>query len=712
MPMSFKSKPALALFVAIALLAVFAASPAPAQITGKRLFTTDDIAKMKTVGEPQLSPDGAWIAYALTVTNFDKNNRTTNIWLVSAGGGEPRRLTTSEKSDNTPMWSPDGRRLAFLSTRDGDAQIYVLSMRGGEARKVTDFPGGVDDMIWTPDGKGFVFAARTYLDCPDLDCVKKRDEAKENDKVKAMVHEHLMYRHWNTYADGKVQHLFYVDAGGGTPRDLTPKLAFDALTYWLASVGRDFTLTPDGTMLYFSGKQDTDQAVSYNEDVWRVALVGGGVERVTENPAADMHPRVSPDGKWLAYRATRRPGYESDRYELMVMALPGGAGAGAGTAGAGVQATGQPRSLTADFDRSVGEFFWADDGKSIYFECEDRGDVNLLTVSAGGGPVKPVISAATAGHGFHVDVAAGPKEQFFVYRHRPMAFPYEIFRCDRGDKNPKRLTFANAALFDTCFVPQSAEELWWKGADGADVQGWLLKPMNFDPSKKYPMMVRVHGGPQQMWVNGFRTEFALYPGAGYVVFFCNPRGSGGYGQKFCDDIRGDWGGKVVEDLKAGVRMVLERNPWIDAKRVGAWGDSYGGFFCNWLQGHNDDNMFAVLVSHAGDADQWSSYGSTEELWFPEWDLTGTPWDKPDVYDRLSPIRYAKNFKTPHLITLGELDYRVPITGGETMFTALQRLGVPSKMIRFPDEGHWILKPQNVKLWYGSILDWFDAWLKK
>ena len=260
-------------------------------------------------------------------------------------------------------------------------------------------------------------------------------------------------------------------------------------------------------------------------------------------------------------------------------------------------------------------------------------------------------------------------------------------------------------------MPQAGEEYWWKGPDGADIHGWLIKPMNFDPAKKYPMMVRVHGGPQQMWVNAYRTEFALFPGAGYAVFFCNPRGSTGYGQRFCDEIRGDWGGKAVEDLKAGVRAVLEKNPWIDAGRVGAWGDSYGGFFCNWLQGHNEDRMFAALVSHAGDADEWSSYGSTEELWFPEWDLTGTPWDRPEVYDRLSPIRYAKNFGTPHLFTHGDLDYRVPITGGETMFTALQRLGVPSKMIRFSDEGHWILKPQNAKFWYQSVLDWFDRWLK-
>jgi dipeptidyl aminopeptidase/acylaminoacyl peptidase len=689
----FNSAKTLSIIFLAALFCAASLSAAPA--ADKQPLTPGDIWRLNSVGEPQLSPDGKWIAYTLTTTDFDKNSRNSDIWIVSAEGGEPRRMTTSEKRDDTPSWSPDGATLAFISARGGDPQIYVLPVAGGEARTVTGFPGGVDDMIWTPDGKGFVFAARTWLDCPDLDCITKKDKEKEESKLGAIVHERLMYRHWNAYEDGKVQHLYYTPVEGGAPRDLTPALKFDALTYWLASAGRDYEISPDGVTLYFSGKQDVDQAVSYNEEIWRVPLAGGEVTKVTSNPAADSHPRLSPDGKFLAYRATRRPGYESDRYELMLMALPGG----------------EPRSLTADFDRSVGDFFWAGDGKSVYFEVEDRGDVNLCVVPAKGGAVKTVIGGETAGRGFHSDVAAGPKDAFFVYRHRPMAHTFEIFRCDKAGKNARQITFANKDLYDSFFVPQGAEEYWWKGADGADIEGWLIKPMNFDPAKKYPMMVRVHGGPQQMWVNGFRTEYALFTGAGYAVFFCNPRGSLGYGRKFCDEIRGDWGGRPVDDLKAGVRAILEKNPWIDAKRVGAWGDSYGGFFCNWLQGHNQDRMFAALVTHAGDADEWSSWGSTEELWFPEWDLTGTPWEKPEVYDRTSAIRYAKNFSTPHLFTHGDLDYRVPITGGETMFSACQRLGVPSKMIRFTDEGHWILKPQNQKFWYAEVLGWFDKWLK-
>ncbi len=683
---------------AFALLAgaAFACSSFAAAFAGQKPFTPETLASLKAVGEPRLSPDGRWIVFAVTVTDFEKDGRDSDIWLMSADGGGMRRLTTSDKADQNPEWSPDGASLAFLSGRDGSMQIHVLPLGGGEARKVTDFPGGVGDMIWTPDGGGFVFAADVYPDCPDLDCTRKRDEERDRSKVSAKVHETLLYRHWDAYEDGKVQHLFHVPAEGGTPRDLTPGLRFDALTYWLASAGRDFDLAPDGGTVYFSGKQDADQAVSYNEDIWAASLAGGGARKITTNPAADSHPRVSPDGRRLAWRATRRPRYESDRYELVVMDLPAG----------------EPRSLTAGYDRSVGAFFWARDGKSIYFEVEDRGDVDLCAVPARGGDVKKVIGAPAAGKGFHRDVEAGPKDEFFIYRHRPMAHAFEIFRCDRAGRGVKQLTFVNRDVYEEHFVPQASEEIWWKAPDGADVQGWLVKPMDFDPSKRYPMMVRVHGGPQQMWVNGFRAEYAIFAGAGYAVFFCNPRGSGGYGQKFCDEIQGDWGGKVVDDLKAGVRAALAAYPWIDGAKVGAWGDSYGGFFCNWLEGHNEDGMFAALVSHAGEAEQWSAYGSTEELWFPEWDLTGAPWERPELYDKLSPIRYAASFGTPMLITHGELDFRVPITGGEQMFTALQRRGVPSRMIRFPDENHWIQKPQNTRFWYASIVEWFDEWLKK
>jgi len=668
-----------------------------------RPFTLDDLCAMKRVGAPALSPDGKWVAYTVSVCDFDQNKYNSDIWLVPSDGGEARQMTTSPKGDGSPVWSPDGRRIAFRSSRGEDGgQIWILPVDGGEARQLTEFPGGVDDFEWTPDGRRIVFAARTYPECgQDLECVEKRDDEREENKVKAMTHEHLMYRHWNTYEDGKVQHLFLVPADGSQdPVDLTPDLRYDALTYWLASAGREFDITPDGRYVHFAGNQDEDQAVSYNMDVYRVPLSGGAIEKLTDNPAADSHPRVSPDGRLLAYRATRRPGYESDRYELMVMDL----------------GTRKARSLTQEVDLSVGTFFWSHDGKDLYFEAEDRADVNLFSVPVKGGKVRTVIGGdGPTGHGYHFECQAGPRGKFFVYRYRPIDNYYEIFRASANGQKVEQLTFVNSDFFAEIYRPEG-EEIWFEGAGGTPIHGFLLRPIDFDPGKKYPVMVRVHGGPQQMFGYAIRFEYLLFTGAGYAVFFCNPRGSTGYGQALTDQIRGDWDGQVIEDIRLGVRHVVEQYPFVDRDRIGAWGGSFGGYVCNWFQGHNEGldgkDLFACLVSHAGDAEQWSGYGSTEELWFPEWETFGPPWENPEMYDRTSPIRYAKNFRTPHLISHGELDYRVPITGGEQMFTALQRLGVPSKMIRFPDEDHWIQKPQNRAFWYGSILDWFDQWLKR
>ncbi len=659
-------------------------------------WTPDDIWKLKGVGDPRISPCGKWIAYVVTSTDFEEDKKNSDIWIVSIDGENTRQMTTNEKGDNHPRWSPDGKYIAFLSSREGSNQIYILPTFGGEARVVTDFPDGVGDLMWTHDGKGFVFTGRVYSDCEDLDCVRERDKEKEEKKVTAIVHKQLLYRHWDSYEDGKIQHLFYVSMEAEEPRDLTPDLKCDALTFWLASAGRDFDLSPDGETIYFSGKQDENQAVSYNEEIWKVPFSGGKVEKVTSNPAADLHPRISPDGRYLAYRAAKRPGYESDRYQLMLMKLP----------------SGRPVSLTPDFDRSVGSIFWGYKGKKIYFQAEDEADINLFSVSVDGDDIKTVVGGnSQSGHGYHLNCQAGAEDKFFIYRYRPMTHYYEIYKCDRGGDNPRRITNINGDLYKEYHFPD-AEKISFEGAGGTAVSGYLVKPLHFDPDRKYPLMVRIHGGPQQMFGYAYRTEYALFSGAEYAVFFCNPRGSTGYGQEFCDGTRGDWGGKVIEDIRKGVLFVLDNNDWIDPKKVGAWGGSFGGFICNWFQGHNENGMFSVLVSHAGKADNWSGYGSTEELWFPEWEFYGPPWENPELSDIYSPIRYAENFSIPHLITHGELDYRVPITGSEQMFSALQRLGVPSGMIRFPDENHWILKPHNQRFWYASILDWFEQWLRR
>lgn len=664
-----------------------------------RPYTPRDAVTAEAVAAPALSPDGAQVAYEVASTDFAANKRESRLFLVpAAGGAEPRQLTFAGSS-RAAAWSPDGRSLAFLSSRGDkpEAQVYLLPVdRPGEARPLTSFPGGVEDVIFAPDGRHLVFAARVYPDAPSSDSAAARDSVKAASKLKAMVHDRLMYRHWDTYWDGKVTHLFRVTIAGDSLVDLTPGLKHDALNYWLASAGREFTVSADSKWVYFAGNQDEDQAVSYNTEVYRVQLAGGEPEQLSRNPAADNLPRPSPDGRWLAWRASSRPGYESDEYDLVLLDLAGG----------------KLANLTGSFGRSVGGLFWSAAADTLFFEAEDEGDLDLFAVALAGGPVTRVLGEELgAGEGFHLDVLAPPGEESFIFLSRRYGYLNELASFDRGAGRLTLLSGHNRDLWKEVHVPQG-EDFWYQGADGARVHGMLFKPIDFDPAKKYPLLVRVHGGPQQMFPKAFRHEYALFAGRGYVVFTCNPRGSTGYGQEFTDQIRGDWGGRVIEDIRRGVREVLQRAPYVDPQGIAAWGDSYGGFVANWLEGHNEDRMFATLISHAGDADQWSAYGSTEELWFPEWELHGPPWQSPKRYDQLSPIRYAANFRTPMLLTHGDLDWRVPVTGGEQMFTALQRQGIPSRLIRFPDEGHWIRKPQNAEFWYRSILDWADRWCQR
>ncbi len=664
-------------------------------------YTPSDVVKVKSVSSPALSPDGRKVAYVVSSLNYETDKSASDIYIQSLEGdaAEPRRVTFNGEHNSTPRWSPDGKSLAFLSDRvkDNHRQIYLLPLdRPGEAKAVSDFPGGVGDFVYSPHGDCFILAGRVYPDAVDLDTVAVRDSVKKQSKMKAKVHDKLMYRHWDTYWDGKAIHLFRLDTDGSRITDLTPSLEFDALNYWMGSAGRQFSLSADGEWVYFACNQDSDQAVSYNSEVYRVPAAGGEIEILSSNPAADNGPRPSPDGRFLAWRATRRPGYESDEYDLVVLNLQ----------------TRELKNLTAQFGRSVGDIFWSASSDTLFFEAEDEGDADLFAVGRLGGPVSKVLgNALGAGAGYHFDCQAPAGEDFFIFRHRPFAYLYELAVFDRLTGGLRLVTGHNDDLWQEVYVPEG-EDVYFKGAGGTEVHGMLFKPVDFDPARKYPMLVRIHGGPQQMFGRAFRHEYALFAGAGYVVFTCNPRGSTGYGQELTDQIRGDWGGRVIADIIAGVRYVLKQNSFIDSRAVAAWGGSFGGFVCNWLEGHNRDRMFTTLISHAGDADQWGAYGSTEELWFPEWELLGTPWEKPGLYDKLSPIRYARNFQTPMLLTHGDLDWRVPVGGSEQMFTALQRQGVPSRFIRFPDEGHWILKPQNTVFWYTSILEWANRWCKK
>lgn len=659
-----------------------------------RPIMIDDVLKVRRVSDPQVSPDSHWIAYTIADTDKAANKRINQIYLISIDGGEPRPLTNEKQSSSSPRWSPDGKRLAFVSARDGEPQIWSVEVSEGatgSVKKVTNISTGADGPVWSPDGKWIAFTSDVYPDCGNDDCNKQRVEQIAQGKVRAKIADRLLYRHWMTYKEGKRSHIFVASTDSGEARDLTPG-DYDAPPFSLGGP-TDYAFSPDSKELAFARNTDKDEARSTNSDIFTVPVAGGEIRRITgENPANDLSPVYSADGRYIAYRAQSRPSFESDRWRLVLHD----------------RKTGQSHSVTEQFDSSVESFTFSADGRKIYFSALERGHQPVYELPLGGGAIRKVIN-----DGFNDDVQQSPDGKSFVLTRQSLTQPIEIFRADATGANVTRLTKTNDALLAE-FGMKAAEEVSWEGAAGAKVYGYVVKPANFTATKKWPLIVLIHGGPQGAWNDSwsYRWNPQLFAAAGYVVFMPNPRGSFGYGQKFVDEISGDWGGKVYTDIVNGTAYVTSM-PYIDRDRIGAAGGSYGGYMVNWIEGHNNDPRvkFGALVSHDGVYNLTSMYGATEELWFPEWEFKGTPWTNPEMYARWSPHMFVKDFKTPLLVVHGELDYRVPIGEGLQLFTALQRQGVESKLLVYPDEGHWVLKPQNSELWYNTVLGWFDAHLK-
>jgi len=657
-------------------------------------FTIDDLIQVRRVGDPQLSPDGRWIAYTIADTDKAANRRTTQIYLVSAEGGDPRQLTSEKQSSSSPRWSPDGKRLAFVSARDGVPQIWTVDMAEaatGSPKKITSLSTGADGPVWSPDGRSIAFTSEIYPECANDDCNRQREQKATESKVKAKLTDRLLYRHWSAWKDGKRTHVFVVGAEGGEARDMTPG-DFDAPPFSLGGPP-DYAFSPDGKELVFARNTDKVEAISTNGDIFILPVQGGEPRRITgDNPANDLSPQYSPDGRYIAYRAQSKPGFESDRWRLMLYD----------------RKTGQSHSISESLDASVESFAFSPDNQKLFLTALDRGRQAIYTLAITGGAARKLI-----GDGSNDDVQVSSDGKIIVFTRNSLTRPIEIFRANADGSGATQLTRTNEA-FLADFNMKPAEDVTWDGAAGAKVHGFVVKPANFTPARKWPLIVLIHGGPQGAWNDAwsYRWNPQVFASAGYVVFSPNPRGSTGYGQKFVDEISGDWAGKVYTDIMNGVAYVAAM-PFIDRERVGAAGGSYGGYMVNWLEGHNDDPRvkFKTFVSHAGLFNLTSMYGATEELWFPEWEFKGTPWTNPDMYARWSPDNHVKNFKTPMLVIHGELDYRVPYTEGLQMFTALQRQGVESKLLVYPDEGHWILKPQNSELWYDTVLEWFDTYLK-
>jgi dipeptidyl aminopeptidase/acylaminoacyl peptidase len=666
-------------------------SRAVAQEGAKHVITFDDLIQMHRVSEAQVSPDGKWVAYTVSTPDMDANRGASNIWIVPTAGGAALQLTQSGH-DSSPVWSPDGKTIAFLSSRSGDSQVYLLSMDGGEAKPLTHLSTGADIVKWSPDGKTIAFTSGVYPDCKDDECNRKRDAEKEKDKVKAHVAEHLLYRHWTHWNDGKRSHLFVIPAdGSAAPRDLTPGANYDVPPDQRGGPS-DLNFSPDSKEICFTAVTDPVEAISTNGDLFVVPVAGGEAKRITTQPGFDGGPAYSPDGKYIAFHAQLTAEDESDRWRVMLYD----------------RATGKIENLTEGFDRSANELNWSPDSKTIYFSAEDETQQPIYSMAprTGDTPKKLI------GNSYNLGVSFSADGKTLVFERTNLTMPAEIFAASSDGSGVRQLTHQNDSILASLKM-NDAETFWFEGAGGTKVQAMMIRPPDFDATKKYPLLVVLHGGPQTMFSNawGYRWNAQVFSAAGYVSLMINRRGSTGYGQKFTDEIINDWGGKAYVDVMNGVDYVLKKYSYIDGTHMAAAGGSYGGYMANWIATHT--GRFKAIISHAGIYDKNSMY-ATEELWFEEHDMQGMPWTNPESYRKWAPMTYAADlakFKTPTLVIAGERDYRVPYTQSLEFFNTLQRQGVPSKLVVFPDEGHWVLKPQNSKFWYKTFLDWLATYLR-
>jgi dipeptidyl aminopeptidase/acylaminoacyl peptidase len=714
-----------ALIAAIAPVATCLAQSVPP----KRPMTFEDMQKMKRLGETAVSPDGKWLVYSVTTVDLDQNKKTSELLIQPIAGGDAKPLTAAKRGDSGVQFSADGKRILFLSSREVGQQIWLADFDtatgvASNPKKLTTISTDADNARWSPDGHSVLFTSSVYPDCPAITptdatgdtCNAGRDAAAASSKVKAQIFTHLLYRHWDHFTGAKRSHLFLATVETGAIRDLTPNDPHDVPPFSLGGDG-GFAISPDSRELAFTENLDEEPAISVSASIFTLDLTTPAAKpvKVSTPRGGNFSPAYSPDGKYLAWRSEERPGYEADKFRLFLYD----------------RAAKTAKDLLPKFDRWVDEFAWAPDSQTICFVSGTNGSTLIYSAGVDGARFSQWTTLGR-GDGEFSGLHFLTDGMHLVASRMTVNSPSEVVRIfpspaiiegrnSKGEFGPvgfaidvQSLTHLNDALLAQLDLP-AMESFWFTAADKTRLQGFLLRPPAFDPAKKYPVKFLIHGGPQGAWgdVWSYRWNPELFAANGYVVVMINFRGSTGYGQAVVDGVNGDWGGKPFTDLMLGLDYAEQHYPFIDKNREAALGASYGGFMANWILGHTD--RFKCIVSHDGMFNPESAYGTTEEMWFNEWEFKGKPWDyygKPDAenpYRKWSPMMSAKNFKTPTLVVHGQLDYRLDVSEGYQLFDTLQRLKVPSKMLYFPDEGHWVLKPQNSQLWYKTVNDWVDQW---
>jgi dipeptidyl aminopeptidase/acylaminoacyl peptidase len=654
-------------------------------------FSVHDMLAMDRIQDPQVSPDGQWIVFVLSKTDLDANRRRADLWLVNVDGTGLRQLTVHPASDFNPRWAPSGKDIFFLSTRSGSSQVYKMRVDGGEPERVTNAPLDVGTFVLSPDGSQLALTMDVFPDCQTVDCTVKRLDEISQRKSSGRIYDKLFIRHWDTWKDGRRSHLFVMPTAGGNVTELMKGMDADTPSKPFGG-SEEITFTPDGRSLIFTARDvRREEAWSTDFDLYLVPVDGSQNPRcLTEaNKAWDTIPSFSPDGKTLAYLAMSRPGYEADRYRIMLRSWPDG----------------HERILTQAWDRSPSTVVWSGDSKTIYTVADNIGQASLFAINVTSGEVSTVVKNGTVS-------SPSVANERIVYGLDDLHSPVELFSVKPDGSDVRTITRINADKVAATRMGDF-EQFSFKGWKNETAYAYVVKPIDFNSSKKYPVAFLIHGGPQGSFGNHFHYRWnpQAYTGAGYAAVMVDFHGSTGYGQAFTDSIRGDWGGKPLEDLRRGLAEALKKYPWMDSNRVAALGASYGGYMVNWIAGQWSE-PFRCLVTHDGNLDERLAYYDTEELWFPEWDHVGTPWENPQSYEKHNPINFVKNWKTPTLVIHSALDFRVVETQGMSTFTALQRRGIPSKFLYFPDENHWILKPQNSLLWHETVVGWLDQWLKK